>query len=111
MTDISCESSDDLYVPRDSENSETSDSVLSSDGDASFDDGEPIECEGWKVVSNIFTDNRPGAILPLSDEHVGVNDAVRSDRFTTLGSVFKRLFWWWSDVRNMFMDKWKSWRI
>ena len=69
MSDISCESSDDLYVPRDSENSETSDSVLSSDGDASFDDGEPIECEGWKVVSNIFTDNRPGAILPLSDEH------------------------------------------
>ena len=46
MSDISGESSDDLYVPGDSENSETSDSELSSDGDESFDDGEPIECEG-----------------------------------------------------------------
>ena len=72
MSDISGKSSDDLYVPGDCENSETSCSELSSDGEESFDDGKLIECEGWKFISDIFDDKRPDAIPPLSDARVCV---------------------------------------
>ena len=92
MSDISGESSDDLYVPRDSENSETSDSELSSDGDEVFDDDEPIEYDGWKFISDIFEDQRPDAIPPLNDARAGVNDAVSLDRFTSPGSAFSYFF-------------------
>ena len=92
MSDISGESYNDLYVPGDSENSETSDSELSSDGDEVFDDDEQIECEGWKFISDIFDHKRPNAIPPLNDAREGVNDAVSLDRFTSPGSVFSYFF-------------------
>ena len=92
MFDIDDESSDDLYVLGDSEDSETSDSDLFTADDELFDNGDPTEDEGWKSIFNIFVDKRPGAIPPLSDDHTGENAAAQSDCFTTPGNVFGYVF-------------------
>ena len=55
MSNISGEFPDDLYVPRDSENSGTSDNELSRDDKELFDNGEPTESARWKFISTYLS--------------------------------------------------------
>ena len=89
MSASSEESSDDLYEPGQSSSIETSDSDLSvSDSELSEEEYKSIIEDGWRFLSDIFTDVRPDAIPPFTDADAGISSALGPRPFTTPGAAF-----------------------
>ncbi|XP_066950834.1 ensconsin-like [Macrobrachium rosenbergii] len=58
------DSSDEIYVPGESDDeSEMSDSVQSVSDSELFDDIEPVTEEGWRLLSDVFDDTQPDPSL------------------------------------------------
>ena len=87
-------SSDDIYTPGASEDSDTTDS------DASLSDIEDIEDEisesvvdaGWRFMANIFSDTRPDPVPVFDDAAAGINDSLGDPPFAYPADAFSYFF-------------------
>ncbi|KAK3869539.1 hypothetical protein Pcinc_025158 [Petrolisthes cinctipes] len=93
MESSSNDSSDEVYSPGVSGESETSSDSIDELSDMNLlDNNEPIEEAGWRLVSDIFADTRPEPPPAFSDPHAGVNDRLDKKQFSSPGAAFRYFF-------------------
>ena len=87
-------SSDELYLPRDTADTETSDCELSNSDDENYEEeiSESKEGGGWKFLVAIFSDVCPKPIPHFDDENAEMNFDLGHPSFTSPGDAFAYFF-------------------